>query len=234
MYVLHIANRNYSSWSLRPWLLLRMLGIPFEERMVPFHDTAAWERFRALSPNAKVPLLVDGDTVVWESLAIVEYLAERHPGVWPDDPLARAWARSAAAEMHAGFGELRTRCSMSCGQRVRLREVPASLQRDLDRLSALWRDGQATWIGTPHGLHRMRDDGTWDTPAWAEEFRGRRAVSAMSGDGQGGYWVATTVGLWHVPRGGQPVAVGHGFDVPGPNSVIQAMLHDVDGGLWVG
>lgn len=147
MYVLHIANRNYSSWSLRPWLLLRMLGIPFEERMVPFHDTAAWERFRALSPNAKVPLLVDGDTVVWESLAIVEYLAERHPGVWPDDPLARAWARSAAAEMHAGFGELRTRCSMTCGQRIRLREHPPALQRDLDRISTLWAEGLARFGG---------------------------------------------------------------------------------------
>ncbi len=116
----------------------------------------------------------------------------------------------------------------------RVRRLPLPGPEPFPPVTALWRDGQATWIGTPHGLHRMRDDGTWDTPAWAEEFRGRRAVSAMSGDGQGGYWVATTVGLWHVPRGGQPVAVGHGFDVPGPNSVIQAMLHDVDGGLWVG
>jgi len=147
MYTLHIANRNYSSWSLRPWLLLRMLDIPFQERLVPFHDAAAWERFRALSPSGKVPLLVDGDTTVWESLAIVEYLAERHPGVWPQDPLARAWARSAASEMHAGFGELRTRCSMSCGQRIRLHEHPPALQRDLDRISSLWAEGLARFGG---------------------------------------------------------------------------------------
>src|SRR5690606_8972966 len=147
MYILHIANRNYSSWSLRPWLLLRMRDIPFAEWMVPFHDAAAWQRFRALSPNGKVPLLVDGDTLVWESLATAEYLAERHPGVWPEEAGARAWARSAAAEMHAGFVELRTRCSMSCGQRVRLHEHPPALQRDLDRLSRLWSEGLARFGG---------------------------------------------------------------------------------------
>ena len=147
MYRLYVANRNYSSWSLRPWLLLRVLDIAFEERRVPFHDAAAWERLRALAPNGKVPCLVDGITVVWESLAIVEYLAERHPGVWPQDAVARAWARSAAAEMHAGFGELRSRCSMSCGVRIRLHETPPALLRDLARVSALWSEGVARFGG---------------------------------------------------------------------------------------
>ena len=85
MYELHIANKNYSSWSLRPWVLLSELGIPFEERLVPFSPGAAltWAAFRQFSPTGKVPCLRDGDTTVWDSLAITEYLAERHPGVWP-------------------------------------------------------------------------------------------------------------------------------------------------------
>lgn len=141
MPVLYIANKNYSSWSLRPWVLMRELGLPFEERLLEFGDERAWAPFRRLSPSGKVPLLVDGGLVVWESLAIVEYLAERHAGVWPAAPAARAFARSAAAEMHAGFTELRSRCSMSCGVRIELHEVPAALEQDLARLEALWREG---------------------------------------------------------------------------------------------
>ncbi|HTV77985.1 MAG TPA: glutathione S-transferase family protein [Steroidobacteraceae bacterium] len=147
MYTLHIANKNYSSWSLRPWMVLRELDIPFTEVLVPFHDQAAWAAFRRLSPNGKVPCLTDGPVTVWESLAIVEYLAERHPGVWPAQSQARAWARSAAAEMHAGFGELRSRCSMSCGVRVRLHALTAALTTDLGRLAALWNDGLARFGG---------------------------------------------------------------------------------------
>jgi glutathione S-transferase len=141
MYTLCIANKNYSSWSLRPWMVLRELQIPFTERIVPFHSQAEWEALRQVSPNGKVPCLLDGATTVWESLAIVEYLAERHAQVWPAQAVARAWARSAAAEMHAGFGELRTRCSMSCGVRVQLHAVTAALTADLSRLAALWNDG---------------------------------------------------------------------------------------------
>jgi len=141
MYDLHIANKNYSSWSLRPWVLMRVLEIPFRERLVAFGDESTWQSYRRISPTGKVPCLIDGDTVVWESLAIAEYLAERHRGVWPADAGARSWARSAAAEIHASFGELRGRCSMSCGLRVRLHEFPAGLERDLARLGALWNDG---------------------------------------------------------------------------------------------
>lgn len=141
MYDLYIANKNYSSWSLRPWALLRELNIEFREHLLYFGQEATWVGFRKLSPSGKVPCLVDGDTVVWDSLAIVEYLAERHGGVWPARPEARAWARSAAAEMHSGFGELRNRCSMSCGIRVRLNEYPEALTRDVARVSALWTDG---------------------------------------------------------------------------------------------
>jgi glutathione S-transferase len=141
MYTLHIANKNYSSWSLRPWLLLRELQIPFAESLIAFHRTADWVAYRRIAPNGKVPCLIDGDTTVWESMAIVEYLAERHAGVWPADARARAWARSAAAEMHAGFSELRTRCSMSCGVRVNLHEVTAALSADFNRVAGLWNDG---------------------------------------------------------------------------------------------
>jgi glutathione S-transferase len=151
MYRLYIANKNYSSWSLRPWLLMKELGLPFEERLVPFGDEAAWGEYRKTSAAGKVPCLVDGDRAVWESLAIVEYLAERHAGVWPQDAGARAWSRSAASEMHAGFSHLRIHCSMSCGVRVTLKEAPPPLMRDIGRISDLWCEGierfGGPWLG---------------------------------------------------------------------------------------
>jgi glutathione S-transferase len=149
MYILHIANKNYSSWSLRPWLLLSELGIPFEERLQPFADgtSSSWAAFRPFAPNGKVPCLHDGDTVVWDSLAIVEYLAERHAGVWPADASARAFARCAAAEMHAGFSALRSQCPMHCGIRLRLRQTPPDLQCDLARVDELWGEGLSRFGG---------------------------------------------------------------------------------------
>jgi glutathione S-transferase len=147
MYQLYIANKNYSSWSLRPWILMRELGIPFDERSVRFESASNWDAFRRFAPNGRVPCLVDGDTTVWDSLAITEYLAEKHPAVWPSDVKARAWARSAAAEMHSGFGTLRERCSMSCGIRMRLNEMPESLLRDIARFDELWVEGLTRFGG---------------------------------------------------------------------------------------
>jgi glutathione S-transferase len=141
MYDLYVANKNYSSWSLRPWVLLSELRIPFVEHQLFFGDPSGWDAYRKISPTGKVPCLIDGDTVVWDSLSIAEYLAERHDGVWPALGAARAWARSAAAEMHSGFDELRNRCSMSCGLKVRLFERPAALDRDVARVGALWNEG---------------------------------------------------------------------------------------------
>ncbi len=140
---LFIANKNYSSWSLRPWVLMKMLGIPFEERLVPFagSSSATSEAFRKFSPSGKVPCLKDGETVVWDSSAIAEYLHERHAGVWPKEADARAWARSASAEMHSGFSALRSTCNMNCGIRVKLREVSPALKADVARLAELWSDG---------------------------------------------------------------------------------------------
>jgi glutathione S-transferase len=147
MYELYVGNKNYSSWSLRPWVLMRALAIPFVEHVVPFEPGTSWNKFRAFSPSGKVPCLVDGTTVVWDSMGIAEYLAERHAGVWPQGPVARAWARSAAAEMHSGFSALRQRCSMNCGLRVRLAGIPPALQRDLDRIDELWLEGLRRFDG---------------------------------------------------------------------------------------
>jgi glutathione S-transferase len=140
MYQLWIANKNYSSWSLRPWVLLHQLQIPFEEQLAPFTGNSSWDSFRKFSPTGRVPCLVDGDTTVWDSLAITEYLAERHGDVWPSVPRTRAWARSAAAEMHSGFTALRNQCGMNCALRVRLHEIGPALQRELNRLDELWRE----------------------------------------------------------------------------------------------
>ena len=149
MYQLHIANKNYSSWSLRPWLLLQQLHIPFSEHIQPFTGSSNWEAFRSFSPTGKVPCLIDGDITVWDSLAITEYLAERQPQVWPQAAAARAWARCASAEMHSGFGVLRDHCGMNCGLRIRLHEITPALQRDLDRLDELW-SGSLRRFGGPY------------------------------------------------------------------------------------
>ena len=140
MYTLHIGNKNYSSWSLRPWILMTELGIPFTERMHLF-GPGFTAKSEAKSPAGLVPCLHDGRRVVWDSLSIAEYLGDRHGGVWPSDADARAWARSAAAEMHSGFATLRHVCSMSCGVRVRLHTIPQGLERDVVRIDELWQDG---------------------------------------------------------------------------------------------
>ena len=147
MYVLHIANKNYSSWSLRPWVLMRTLDIAFEERLTPFPTGSSFNLYRPFSPSGRVPCLVDDGWAVWDSLAIAEYLAERHHGVWPVEAKARAWARSAAAEMHSSFTALRNLCPMNCGVRVKPFPMPDALKHDLFRLGDLWNDGLARFGG---------------------------------------------------------------------------------------
>jgi glutathione S-transferase len=141
MYTLHIANKNYASWSLRPWLLLTQLRIPFEESLHPFMAGSNHDAFMVFSPTGKVPCLHVGEARIWDSLAITEYLAERHEGVWPKDGAARAWARCAAAEMHSGFAALRAQCPMSCGVRVVIDAPSATLLADVARVDALWCEG---------------------------------------------------------------------------------------------
>lgn len=141
MYKLYIANKNYSSWSLRPWVLLRERGIDFEESLVIFSDGSNWDKFREFCPSGLVPCLIDADLTVWDSLAICEYLAEKHPGVWPENSQARTWARCAAAEMHSGFSVLRNLCPMNCGIRVQLFEISAGLQQNISRIDELLSEG---------------------------------------------------------------------------------------------
>jgi glutathione S-transferase len=147
MYTLYIGNKNYSSWSLRPWALMRECKIAFSEKLMVFDAGGSYSTFRAFSPTGQVPCLVDGATVVWDSMGITEYLAERHANVWPADGAARAWARCTAAEMHAGFGTLRERCTMNVGIRVRLNDIPAALKRDIGRLDELWTQGLTRFGG---------------------------------------------------------------------------------------
>ena len=146
---LYIGNKNYSSWSMRPWVLMKQAGIPFEEVMVRFDSFEADSKFKnaiaAINPVAKVPVLVDGDLVVWDTLAIAEYLAETFPEkqLWPRDAADRARARSVCAEMHSGFGGLRNHCGMNLeaslpevGARL-MKEVP-EVASDLARIVQMW------------------------------------------------------------------------------------------------
>ena len=138
---LYITNKRYSSWSMRPWVLLKALNIPFEEHLAPLKPTVRQPEFIQFSPTAKVPCLYDGDQPIWESLAICEYIAEKHPAAWPLDPAARAFARSAAAEMHAGFNTIRDECSMNVALRIELGEPSDALKKDLERFTILFNDG---------------------------------------------------------------------------------------------
>ncbi len=140
-YTLVTANRNYSSWSLRPWVLMKALGIDFEDRIEPFLEPVNYEAFRAFSPTGQVPVLIDGERTVWDSLGIVLYLAERHDGVWPSDAEARAWAICATAEMHGGFSALRNERTMNVGVRVDVAPGSDALDRDVARIAELWSEG---------------------------------------------------------------------------------------------
>ncbi len=137
-YTLHIGEKNYSSWSARPWILMRQAGLPFAERLVSLRPDAGKAARLGALPGGRVPVLEDDGFMVWDSLAIVEYLAERHPAIWPADPRARAWARSICAEMHGGFQALRQGMSMDVrGRRPQRKRTPAVLA-DIARVESLW------------------------------------------------------------------------------------------------
>jgi glutathione S-transferase len=134
-----IGNKNYSSWSFRPWIALRVAGIPFAEVVIPLYEPGSKEQILQYSPAGKVPVLIDGDVRVWESLAILDYLAERFPqaSLWPGDAAARAHARAIAAEMHAGFAPLRRHCPMNMWRTVKARELPPEVAADVRRIEAI-------------------------------------------------------------------------------------------------
>lgn len=137
-----IGNKNYSSWSFRPWLAMKVKEVPFKETLSPFDEDNDSIHFLEFSPTKKVPVLKDGDTVIWESLAILEYLADLFPerGFWPSDRKARGLARSISNEMHAGFAALRIECSMNMRREVRAIEVSDAVRKDVARIEAIWED----------------------------------------------------------------------------------------------
>ena len=146
-----IGNKNYSSWSMRPWLAMRASGIAFEEVFIPLYtdDKADKDRILSFSRSGKVPSLVDGDITVWDSLAIIEYLAERFPEarLWPEDRAARAHARSISAEMHSGFLPLRNECGMNLHRKVAAVALSADAEANVARVQEIWSDCRARYGG---------------------------------------------------------------------------------------
>ena len=137
-----IGNKNYSSWSFRPWIAMKVAGIAFEEEVISLDAEEFKARMSALSGTGKVPVLLDGMVHVWESLAILEYLAERFPdhGLWPSEPRARAHARALAAEMHAGFVPLRRHLPMNMWRPVKRRALTPEVRSNVDRIDVMWTD----------------------------------------------------------------------------------------------
>jgi glutathione S-transferase len=140
-----VGNKNYSSWSLRPWIAMRAAGIPFDEEVIPLYLPGSREKILAYSPAGKVPVLIDGGVHVWDSLAIMEYLAEKFPdkGLWPRDRRARALARSISAEMHSGFAALRQHCTMNLWLPPKPRSQPPEVMADVSRIETIWREARA-------------------------------------------------------------------------------------------
>ena len=142
---LTIGNKNYSSWSFRPWFAMKVANIPFDETVISLNAPDFKPRLLAISGTGKVPTLVDGDVKVWESLAILEYLAEKFPaaGLWPADAAARAHARTISNEMHAGFVPLRKHLPMNLWRPVKQRELPPDVLANVRRIDAIWSDCRA-------------------------------------------------------------------------------------------
>lgn len=140
-----LGNKNYSSWSLRPWIAMRHAGIAFDEEVIPLYEPGSAEKILKYSPTRKVPVLLDGDMIVWETLAILEHISERFPKaqLWPSDVKARAHARALSSEMHAGFAPLRKHCPMNMRRVGRKRELTAEVAADVRRIEAIWTDCRA-------------------------------------------------------------------------------------------
>ena len=143
--ILFIGNKNYSSWSLRGWLAAKLSGLPFEERLIPLNTVEFTERIGDISPSRLVPALHDRDLVIWDSLAIIEYLNEKAPraGFWPLDPGARATARSVCAEMHAGFATMRQQLPMNIRKHFTNHSLEPQVRDDVHRVQEIWADCRA-------------------------------------------------------------------------------------------
>lgn len=149
--ILVIGNKNYSSWSLRPWLALKVLGVAFEEKRIPLYGPGSKAAILAFSPAGKVPVLVDDGTTVWDSLAILEYLAERHPGLWPADRAQRARARAICAEMHSGFPNLRNHMSMNVRKRYPGKGRTPEVLSEIRRIDEIWSQAKKPFLFGPFG-----------------------------------------------------------------------------------
>ena len=142
---IYLGNKNYSSWSLRPWLVLKQTTMPFEEVVIPLSEPASKATLMKYSPSGRVPALQHGALTVWDSLAICEYLADSFPTLqlWPKDHVARAIARAVSAEMHSGFRALREHLPMNIRSSFPNRGVTPEVQADINRITAIWRDCRA-------------------------------------------------------------------------------------------
>ncbi|CCD98445.1 glutathione S-transferase family protein [Bradyrhizobium sp. STM 3809] len=210
-----IGNKNYSSWSMRPWLALRGCDIAFEEIVIPLYTADPADKARILehSPAGKVPILIDGAVTVWDSLAIIEYLAERFPaaGLWPADAAARALARSVSAEMHSGFQALRSECPMNLHRAVRPVQLSADAKANIARIEDIWRDCRARHgAGGPFlfgrfsgadamfapvvtRFHSFAVPVTADTRAYMETMMAMPAFAAWVKDGLAETWIIERV-----------------------------------------
>lgn len=144
--LLVVGNKNYSSWSLRAWLAMKVLGLPFREERIPLYGPESKRALLEYSPAGKVPCLVDGEVRVWDSLAILEYLAERHPALWPADAALRARARSISAEMHSGFAHLRQHMCMNIRKRHPGKGRTPEVLAEIARIVAIWSEARGPFL----------------------------------------------------------------------------------------
>jgi len=144
--LLVVGNKNYSSWSLRAWLAMKVLGLPFREVRIPLYGPESKRALLEYSPAGKVPCLVDGEVRVWDSLAILEYLAERHPALWPADAALRARARSISAEMHSGFPNLRQHMCMNIRKRHPGKGRTPEVLAEIARIVAIWSEARGPFL----------------------------------------------------------------------------------------
>ncbi|SIR40507.1 glutathione S-transferase [Rhizobium sp. RU20A] len=207
---LYIGNKNYSSWSFRPWFALTAAGIPFKEVLIPFDFPAGNPEFFKLSPVGRVPVLHHGETRVWESLAIIEYVSDLFPeaGIWPQDRADRAMARSISMEMLSGFRALRNACPMNIRRPHAPIALPEGVMADVARIEAIWRDCLAR-SGGPFLFGKVSAADAMFAPvvnrfaiyALTEDARSRAYMDAMNAHPAWKAWQAAALAeTWIVPE----------------------------------
>lgn len=223
-YTLHVGEKNYSSWSARPWILMRQAGIPFTERTVSLApDAGKAARFAAL-PGGRVPVLEDDGVFVWDSLAIAEYLAERHAGLWPADARARAWARCICAEMHGGFGALRSGMSMDVRARRPQRRRTPEVLADIARVEAIWSETRRRF-GEPSGKGPLLFGSFTIPDAYFAPVAFRFRTYGVEPGGEAGAYARAVLALpavkaWDAAGKDDPVLADHDLDLLYPEDEV--------------